>query len=210
LTESGVRVVILVSHPSNGKENEMDALTALTTRVSPARLAEPAPEGTALESILNAGLRAADHGKLRPWKFLLIRGEARSRLGEVMAEALRKRDPATEERFLKAEKEKPLRAPLMIVVAAAVQDNPKIPQIEQIVSAGAAAQNMLVAAHALGFGGFWRTGGPAYDEHVKHALGLKPDDTVVGFLYLGKVATAGPPKAPDPTGVVAEWTGPAA
>lgn len=185
----------------------MDALTALTTRVSPARLGEPAPEGAALEGILKAGLRAADHGRLRPWKFLLIRGEARRRLGEVLVEALRKRDPATEERFLKAEQEKPLRAPLLIVVAAAVQDNPKIPVIEQVVSAGAAAQNMLVAAHALGFGGFWRTGGPAYDEHVKQALGLKPSDALVGFLYLGSVAAAGPAKVADPTGVVEEWTG---
>ena len=185
----------------------MDALTALTTRVSPARLGEPAPEGAALEGILKAGLRAADHGRLRPWKFLLIRGEARRRLGEVLVEALRKRDPATEERFLKAEQEKPLRAPLLIVVAAAVQDNPKIPVIEQVVSAGAAAQNMLVAAHALGFGGFWRTGGPAYDEHVKQALGLKPSDALVGFLYLGSVAAAGPAKVADPAGVVEEWTG---
>ena len=185
----------------------MDALTALTTRVAPARLVDPAPEGATLDSILNSGLRAADHGKLRPWKFLLIRGDARKRFGEVLAQALRSRAPATEEKFLQAERDKPLRAPLLIVVAAAVQDNPKIPEIEQVVSAGAAAQNMLVAAHALGFGGFWRTGAPAYDAQVKQALGLKPNDTLVGILYIGKVGAAGPAKAPDPSGVVAEWTG---
>jgi nitroreductase len=185
----------------------MDALTALTTRVSPARLVDPAPQGATLDAILDAGLRAPDHGRLRPWKFLLIRGEARRRFGEVLASALLKREPASEEKFLQAEREKPLRAPLLIVVAAAVQASPKIPEIEQVVSAGAAAQNMLVAAHALGFGGFWRTGAPAYDANVKQALGLKANDTLVGILYIGTVGAAGPAKKPDPSGVVAEWSG---
>ena len=186
----------------------MDALAALTTRVSPLRLEQKDVDEGALKQILDAGLRAADHGRLRPWKFLVIRGEARQRLGEVMAQALMKRSPATAEGQLKAERDKPLRAPLIIVVAAAVRKDTKIPDIEQVESAAAAAQNMLVAAHGLGLGGFWRTGAPAYDGHVKASLGLKPEATIVGLLYFGAVGAPGLAKAPDHAGVVEEWRGP--
>ena len=185
----------------------MDAVEALTTRVSPLRLGSESPEGVALENILNAGLRAPDHGRLRPWKFLLVRGEARNRLGTVLEQALRRREPTATERVLQAEREKPLRAPLIVVVAAAIREDSKVPPIEQQLCAAAAAQNMLIAAHAQGFGGFWRTGAPSYDAYVKEALGLKPVDAIVGFLYFGGVATPGPAKQPDPSGVVQEWTG---
>jgi nitroreductase len=185
----------------------MDAVVALLTRVSPLRLGSESPEGAALDNILNAGLRAPDHGRLRPWKFLLVRGEARNRFGTVLEEALRRREPAVTERVLQAEREKPLRAPLIVIVAASVREDSKVPAIEQQLCAGAAAQNMLIAAHAQGFGGFWRTGAPAYDAYVKEALGLKPADAIVGFLYLGNVAAQGPAKQPDASGVVKEWTG---
>jgi nitroreductase len=186
----------------------MDALAALTTRVSPLRLEQKEVDEAALKQILDAGLRAADHGRLRPWKFLVVRGEARQRLGEVMAQALLKRTPDAQEGPLKAERDKPLRAPLIVLVAAAVRKDTKIPEIEQVESAAAAAQNMLVAAHGLGLGGFWRTGAPAYDAHVKAALGLKSDDTIVGLLYFGAVGAPGLAKAPDHAGVVEEWRGP--
>jgi nitroreductase len=165
----------------------MDAVVALTTRVSPLKLGSESPQGAALDNILNAGLRAPDHGRLRPWKFLLVRGVARNRFGSVL--------------------EKPLRAPLIVVVSASIREDSKVPAIEQQLCAAAAAQNMLIAAHAQGFGGFWRTGAPSYDFYVKQALGLKAADAIVGFLYLGNVATPGPAKQPDPTGVVEEWTG---
>jgi nitroreductase len=185
----------------------MDAVVALTTRVSPLKLGSESPQGAALDNILNAGLRAPDHGRLRPWKFLLVRGVARNRFGSVLEEALRLREPTATERVLQAEREKPLRAPLIVVVAASIREDSKVPAIEQQLCAAAAAQNMLIAAHAQGFGGFWRTGAPSYDFYVKQALGLKAADAIVGFLYLGNVATPGPAKQPDPTGVVEEWTG---
>jgi nitroreductase len=109
--------------------------------------------------------------------------------------------------MLEAERNKALRAPVIVIVVAVIQDSPNIPQIEQIVSAGAAAQNMLVASHALGLGGFWRTGTIAYDPAFKKALGASEKDVVVGVLYLGKVATRGKEMEPDPEGVVAEWNG---
>jgi nitroreductase len=172
----------------------MDCLTALVTRASPVELRDPAPSGEALDGIISAALRAPDHGLLRPWRFILIRGAARDRFGQLLASSLGRREPASAKVLLEREQAKPLRAPLIIVVAATPKLNHKVPEIEQIVSAGAAAQNILVAAHALGFGGFWRTGAAAYDTTVKAGLGLRAEDVIVGFLYLGTVARPALPR----------------
>ena len=199
--------VSTVLETQDSEHRETAVLTALIGRVSPVRVVEPGPTNADLDRILAAGVRAPDHGRLRPWRFLLIRGDARQRFGDVLAKALRLRKQEVSESALQAEHDKPLRAPLIIVVVAAVRGNTKVPAIEQIVSAGAAAQNMLVAAHALGYGGFWRTGDAAYDDHVKQSFGLTADDEIVGFLYLGHIETPGRPKTPDLVGVVEEWTG---
>ena len=185
----------------------MEALQALLSRVSPARLAPDEPDPRLIEHILAAGLRAADHGRLRPWKFLVVRGEARHRLGELLAAGLKARNPEAGTEMLEAERRKALRAPVIVIVMAVIREHPNVPDIEQIVSAGAAAQNMLVASHALGLGGFWRTGAIVYDPLFKQALGASEKDTIVGVLYFGKVATAGMEKQPDPEGVVTEWNG---
>ena len=174
----------------------MDAIDALTTRRSPAQFAEPAPDDESLAEILRAAMRAPDHGKLKPWRFIVLRGDARKRFGDVMAEAMKKREPDAPANMLEREREKPLRAPLIVVLAAAIQEGHKIPVVEQLLAAGAAAQNIMVAAHALGFGAAWKTGAPAYDSFVKEALGLAPSDAIVGFLYLGTPAAA-PAKLPQ-------------
>jgi nitroreductase len=187
----------------------MEAIDALTTRASPLQLTEPAPDRNALNAMLRAAAKAPDHGRLHPWRFIVIEGTARDQLGEVLAAALRAREPGLPEAVIEKERTKPRRAPLLVVVAARIRDNKKIPAVEQIISAGAAAQNILVAAHSLGFGGFWRTGPAAYDDHIKTALGLAASDSIVGFLYLGTPAVAAPPTpAPDLAELVTEWTGP--
>ena len=191
----------------------MEALEAVLTRqsVAPAFLVEPAPDDVALERILAAGASAPDHGKLRPWRFILIRGEARERLGAVFVDALLKRQPDAPQAAVEQERTRPLRAPLLIAVAARVaKEHPKIPEIEQILSTAAAAQNILLAAHAQGFGAKWLTGPNAYDEHVKQALGLTPDDRLIGFIHLGSV-DGSPPAVPhaDPHEHTIEWRGPA-
>ena len=138
----------------------MDALEAVLTRhsVPPAFLAEPAPDDATLERILAAGASAPDHGRLRPWRFIVIRGPARARLGEVFAEALVRRQPDAPAPALEQERARPLRAPLLIVVGARLEpQHPKIPEIEQILSTAAAAQSILIAAHALGYGAKWLT-----------------------------------------------------
>jgi nitroreductase len=163
----------------------MDALEALTARMSALELGEPAPDETAERQLIEAALRAPDHGRLRPWRFLLVRGEGRKKLGEVLTSALKRRDPEASPELLERERLKPLRAPLILIVAARIKANPKIPAVEQLLSAGAAAQNIMIASHALGFGAMWKTGEPAYDASVKEALGLRLTDEIVGFLYVG-------------------------
>jgi nitroreductase len=198
----------------NGVEDEaaMEALEAVLTRqsVAPAFLREPAPDDATLERILAAGACAPDHGKLRPWRFIVIRGQARERLGEVFAAALLLRQPDAPDAAIDQERTRPLRAPMLIGVAAAIApQHPKIPEIEQILSTAAAAQNMLIAAHAQGFGAKWLTGANAYDAHVQGALGLAPDDRLIGFIYLGTV-DGSPPAIPhaDAREHTIEWRGP--
>jgi nitroreductase len=127
----------------------------------------------------------------------------------VLADALRKREPDVPESAIDKERGKPLRAPLIVVVGARLREHKSVPAVEQIVAAGAAAQNILVAAHALGFGGFWRTGSAAYDDDVKTALGLNAGDAIVGFLYLGTPSVPAPPPAPsNHAAQVTHWTAP--
>ncbi len=174
----------------------MDAYEALITRVSPIELGEPAPDEAALRKIAAAGLRAPDHGRLRPWRFISIRGEGLVRLGEVFASALQRREPESAPELLERERQKPLRAPLLLTAVARITPSPKVPVIEQILSAGAAAQNILIACRALGFGAMWKTGDAAYDPMVKAALGLEASDWIVGFLHIGTPKAM--PKQPVP------------
>jgi len=183
----------------------MDAIDLLLGRVSPAQLAEPGPSASLLEKILAAAARAPDHGRMQPWRFLVIEGAARDRLGEVMEQSLRRREPDAPAGKLEAERKKALRAPVIVVVAAAIRENPKVPEVEQIVAAGAACENMLLAAHALGFGGFWRTGPVAYDAEVRRALDFADGDRIVGIIYLGSIAIPGQPKPAETAAVTRRW-----
>ncbi len=194
---------------------EMEAIELLLNRASVApRLHAGAPVAEeAVETILQAAVRAPDHGRLRPWRFLLIRGKARERLGEIFAEALLCRSPDASATMIAREKERPLRSPLIIaVVAHLTPDHPKVPETEQMLSAGTAAYSMVLAAQALGLGAIWVTGANAYDEHVLRALGLGADEKLAGYVYVGSVredARMIMPKRPDPHDLTAEWEGPA-
>jgi nitroreductase len=163
----------------------MQAIDALLMRRSARALTEPGPDEGALQLMLASATRAPDHGRLRPWRFVVIRPAARARFGELLAEHLRRTQPEAGEEALERERLKAYRAPLIVVVAAHCNPTVKIPAIEQLLSAGAAAHAMMLAASALGFGAMWKTGGAAYDARVKEALGLSADDAIVGFLYFG-------------------------
>ncbi|MDP6884937.1 MAG: nitroreductase [Rhodospirillales bacterium] len=171
----------------------MDAVEVLTTRFSAVKIGEPGPPDDVIAAALEAGARAPDHGMLRPWKFIVVKGSALDRLGDAFARALEIRQPGTSAEELERAKQKVFRAPVNIVVAATVDpDHPKIPEIEQVVSAAAAAQNITLSLRADGFGCRWRTGVAAYDATVKEALGLKAHDHIVGFLYVGTALSVTP------------------
>ncbi|USG62326.1 nitroreductase [Sneathiella marina] len=185
----------------------MEAIDALLSRKSSAMLDIPAPSPDEIQILLQAATRAPDHCRLRPWKFLIIENDARKALGDVMVEALRIRDPKASDAMLEKTRGKPLRAPLIIVVIAKVEEHPKVPNVEQVLSAGAAAQNIMIAAHALGYAGIWRSGAPCFDEHVREALGATGNDQIVGFLYLG-TASKKPILPNEPIDEYLEfWTG---
>ncbi|WP_460416278.1 NAD(P)H nitroreductase [Pseudomonas sp. microsymbiont 2] len=162
----------------------MEALDALLNRVSVPRLTEPAPNAAQREALFQAALRAPDHGQLRPWRFLTIEGQGREKLGELFAEAVQAKGDATQAALDKA-RAMPLRAPLLIVVVAKLQDHFKVPKIEQQLAAGCAAHGILIAAHAQGIGAVWRTGDMAFDAHVRKGLGLQANEEVIGYLYVG-------------------------
>ncbi|HET8711299.1 MAG TPA: nitroreductase [Spongiibacteraceae bacterium] len=160
-------------------------MTLLTHRNSEPKLSKPGPDREALLQILNAAARAPDHGRLRPWRFLLIEGKARYHLGELFVSALRARQPEATAEEIKKNEEAPLRAPIIITVIAHIKDHPKVPKLEQILSAGCAAHGILLAAQALGFGAIWRTGDNCYDAHVNAGLGLEANEEIVGYVYIG-------------------------
>jgi nitroreductase len=184
----------------------LDAIEALYTRVTSGALIEPAPSEEELTHILRAATRAPDHGRLRPWRFVIVRGDARLKLGELCAEALRRRSPQISDVQVERERAKPMRAAMILIVCVRVDLASKIPAVEQLLSGGAAAQNALLAAHALGYGAAWKTGDAAYDAYVKAALGLEPKDAIVGFLYLGTNARPlAPVAATEFASLLMEW-----
>jgi nitroreductase len=190
-----------------------DRLALLFERRSIGRLTEPAPTADQLHEMLRAAAAAPDHGELRPWRFVVLRGEAKDAFGEVLADAYLRRVAAAggEPHPAKLDKERTKlgRAPLVVVVCAVHVHDDKIPWSDQLGSAHAAAQNLLLAATALGFGSMWRTGDPVTDVHVKRSLGLTEHDAVVGFVYLGTPHEGGwkPPHEPSLDGLVEEWAG---
>jgi nitroreductase len=168
----------------------MDLLTAIESRASALKLSEPGPSHEHIERIVRAGVRAPDHGRLRPWRFVVLEGEARRTLADAMANVFQAKLPQASPQQLDAERAKAMRAPTIIVAAARITAG-KIPAIEQIIAVGAAVQNMFLAANALGYGAMWKTGAAAYDASCKTALGLSADDHIVGLLYLGTTVTPG-------------------
>ncbi|MGF6152849.1 NAD(P)H nitroreductase [Pseudomonas fluorescens] len=163
----------------------MQALDALLNRVSVPRLLDPAPTAAQREVLFSAAMRAPDHGHLQPWRFLTVEGAAREQLGEILAEAARLQDADVPQALVDKARNGPLRAPLVVVVVAHVQDHVKVPKSEQLLAAGCAAHAILLAAYAQGIGAVWRTGELVYSAHVAQGLGLAEGEEVIAFLYLG-------------------------
>jgi nitroreductase len=183
-----------------------DALQVLLTRQSHWPLAEPAPDNAQLRQIFDAALRAPDHGGLRPWRFVLIRGSARLKLGEVLVHLASSRSPDEPRSAHEHRANRALAAPVVIALVASITTRTKVPEVEQLLAVGAAAMNMLNAVHAMGFGGFWATGADSYEPGMHRALGLADTDRLLGFLFVGT-----PPEGtraigrPSSNAYVTEW-----
>lgn len=171
-------------------------------------MADPGPDEADLRSILEAAMRVPDHGRLTPWRFVVLRGEARHAVGDVIGASFRRDNPDAADERVALERRRLARAPVVVAVVSKVQKGHKIPEWEQVLSAGAACQNLLVAAQSLGYAAQWLTEWYAYDVAVCRALGLVGDDRLAGFLYIGSGDALGERGRPAYEDVVSEWAPP--
>jgi nitroreductase len=178
----------------------MDIQTAILERVSCPRLEAPGPDAQQLRQLLTAAVRAPDHGLLRPWRFIVVEGDERRRLGEMLAQCCQQEQPDLSEAQIEKLRQAPLRAPTVLIVVAEVSAPHKVSAIDQIMACAAAVQNLLLTAHAIGVGAMWRTGAPALSPSLKTRLGFRSEDEIVGFIYLGTPAGSArtvTPESPD-------------
>jgi nitroreductase len=168
-------------------------------------LAEPGPDPGQLARMLACAVHVPDHGKLQPWRFLLVRGDARASLGDLLARRSIERHPGAAAASVDKDRMRFQHAPLVIAVIGRLTAGHKIPEQEQLLSGGAACFSLLQAAQALGFGAQWLTGWPAYDPVVLAHLGLAPNERVLGFIHVGSPQAPGEERErPDPASLTTE------
>lgn len=172
-------------------------------------LNEPAPSDEEIRTMLTIASRVPDHGRLAPWRFILYRGAARDRIGEMLAARAEEREGPLTDGRRQQELARFSRAPLVIGVVSVPRENPKIPQWEMFLSGGAAAMNLVIAANALGYGTNWITNWYSDDEEGRRILGLAPQERVVGFIHIGTFSGDAPERPrPDVDTLYSEWSGP--
>ena len=189
-------------NPSPWHRPHMESATPVLNRPAPVTLelllsrrsgsakamTAPGPSPEQLDVLLTAACRAPDHGKLFPWRFIVFEADARRRMGAVLAESLLASEPQTTPERLDQERQRFLRAPVVVAVVSRVRESIPIPEWEQILSAGAVCQNLLIATHAMGFVANWITEWCAYHPAVKDRLGLKSGERIAGYVYMGTSA----------------------
>lgn len=188
----------------------LETIDLLLTRRSAKALTmvEPGPDDSEIETILRAGARVPDHGKLAPWRFILFKGDARAKFGDVLARVYGQNETRATDEQIEFERNRFTRAPVVIAVISRVTPGIKIPEWEQLLSAGAVCQNMLIAATALGYGAQWLTEWYAFDASVNEALGLGEHEKVAGYLYFGSESVAKDERPrPDLSEITSEWKG---
>ncbi len=174
-----------------------------------AAMSEPGPDEAELNTILRAASRVPDHRKLVPFRFLVFRGDARARIGDVFAAAQRADYPGFPDERIEFERARFLRAPVIVAVVSSPKADPKqTPEWEQRLCAAAVCQTMLIAASAMGYAAQWLTEWYAYDHRVLEAMGLTGEEKIAGFIYLG-TATSDPleRERPAPETLMTEWEG---
>lgn len=192
--------------PLEALNDRSGLLELLETRrsASAKAMAGPGPDKRELERLLTIAARVPDHGKLTPWRFIVFENEARERAGEVLAARYHQLHPSHGDETLAQQRQMFTRAPCVVaVVSSTIADHPKIPEWEQVMSAGAVCQNLVIAATAMGYGAQWITGWFAFDAEVLKAFGLSDGERIAGYIYLGTPTEA---QADRPRPVVASIT----
>ena len=170
------------------------------------QLGEPGPDEATLLKMLAAAVRVPDHGKLVPFRFLRIRGDARHALGEFVARRSQQRDPQAAAAVVEKDRKRFSHAPLVIAVVARLQANPKVPEQEQLLTAGCVCFALLQAAQGCGFGAQWLTAWMAEDAEVMRHLGLAGNERIVGFIHIGTPKLQVPDRErPDPATLLEDW-----
>ena len=177
----------------------------LLRRASALKLAEPGPSQEQIETMLQAAVTAADHGRLRPWRFVVMQDDGRERLGDLLAAVQSATKPESSEADLEKARAKALRAPLVIALVCQADPAHKVPVLEQQFAVAAAGAQLMLAAKALGFGSTWKTGSPANHPIMREGLGFGPQDTIVGFFYIGSEPQASPLPRASTAAVVQYW-----
>ncbi|MDP2355643.1 MAG: nitroreductase [Beijerinckiaceae bacterium] len=167
-------------------QNAALELMARRRSAPPLTMTGPAPDAHELETLLTLAVRTPDHGKLAPWRFIVFEGDARTRAGALFAEIFAVKHPGSSESQLEIERKRFSHAPLVVGVVSRAAPHPKIPEWEQVLSAGAVCMNLTHAASALGFASAWLTQWVAYDRDVLNALGVAADEKVAGFVHIGR------------------------
>jgi nitroreductase len=182
-----------------------DALELLRTRrsIKPIELLGPPPSAAEIETLLTVASRVPDHGKLAPWRFIVFEGDARLAAGEAIAAAFRTNYPQADAEQVATERRRLARAPLVIAVVSRASPHVKIPEWEQVLSAGAAAMSLVLAAHALGYAASWITEWYAYDRRVLDAFGLGANERVAGFVHVGRARQPAPDRPRPPLAEIA-------
>lgn len=186
----------------------MDSLDLLRRRRSTSSrlLGEPGPTEAQWQALLEAAVHVPDHSRLTPWRFLRIRGDARLALGELLAQRSRERDPGAAEAVIEKDRRRFSQAPAVLAVIARLSPGHKVPEIEQILSGGAACFSLLLAAEALGLGAQWLTGWAAYDPVIARHLGLAEHERILGFIHVGTATEPAPERVrPDPMTLLSDW-----
>lgn len=161
-------------------------LSELLQRKSHNRLVQPAPTEDQLQLMFSAALRAPDHALLKPWRYRVYQGVALEKLGDMFLNASLMTDPNLAQEKQRRIKLKPLRAPMVVIASMIYIAHKKVPKTEQILSAGASIQNLLLAAHGLDIGAIWRTGSLAFDRNLMDAIDMSENESIMGFIYLGQ------------------------
>lgn len=167
------------------QENDVDVIDAILTRNAQGKLGLPAPGPDTLDKAFACALRAPDHQVLRPWRYLVVQGEALNKLADLYVASSLAVDPGLDPQRLEKLKKSTSRAPLIVVAIASYKEDPKVPHEEQLLSIGAGIQNFILALHGEGFTSMWRTGPLTENPGVKKGLGLSANEAIAGFIYVG-------------------------